>query len=188
KQRVEVKAATLDPRLQLSHCATPLDAFYPHERNRGSRITVGVRCEKPKPWSLYVSVSVKRYDQVISASRHLPKGHKIGREDLKTVEMEVAQLANHYINKPEHAIGMIVKRGIRAGKAIRSSNLHPPLIIRKGDSVSIISSTSGFDIRMSGKALVDGAKGERIKVQNLSSKRTVEGKVISEGLVQVGSL
>ena len=38
---------------------------------------------------------------------------------------------------------------------------------------------------MAGKALSDGARGERIKVKNSSSNRQIEATVIDHGIVEV---
>ena len=40
---------------------------------------------------------------------------------------------------------------------------------------------------MSGKALEDGVLGEQIRVQNLTSKRTIQGEVQSDGSVSIGT-
>ena len=42
-----------------------------------------------------------------------------------------------------------------------------------------------FMVRMTGKALQDGAIGEQIRVQNIASKRTIQGEVQANGSVAV---
>jgi flagella basal body P-ring formation protein FlgA len=39
---------------------------------------------------------------------------------------------------------------------------------------------------MTGKALEDGVIGEQIRVQNLSSKRTIQGEVQPDGSISIG--
>ena len=39
--------------------------------------------------------------------------------------------------------------------------------------------------RMAGEALQDGAKGEMIRVRNLSSRQELQGEVVAPGLVRV---
>ena len=46
--------------------------------------------------------------------------------------------------------------------------------------------TGAIAVRVSGIAMADGARGDRIKVKNLSSKRIVDGTVSNENLILVG--
>ncbi|MES9850143.1 MAG: flagella basal body P-ring formation protein FlgA, partial [Candidatus Thiodiazotropha sp.] len=48
----------LDHRLKLRQCDTPLKTFSPPGDSKMGRTSVGVRCESPAPWSLYVSAKV----------------------------------------------------------------------------------------------------------------------------------
>lgn len=49
----------------------------------------------------------------------------------------------------------------------------------------LIASVGTMEVRMAGKALADATKGQRIRVQNISSKRIVEGIVDSSGTVRI---
>jgi flagella basal body P-ring formation protein FlgA len=60
-----------------------------------------------------------------------------------------------------------------------------PILIRRGEKVSIIASTGTVTVRMEGKALEAGARGDVITVLNLSSKQKVEARVLAPGKVQV---
>jgi flagella basal body P-ring formation protein FlgA len=60
-----------------------------------------------------------------------------------------------------------------------------PTIIR-GQKVWLIAASPYLVVRMTGKALQDGAPGERIQVENTRSKRVVEGIVGNDGSVNIG--
>ena len=49
----------------------------------------------------------------------------------------------------------------------------------------MIAGTGGFQVRMSAVALSDGRVADRIRVQNLSSQRVIEGIVRSDNVVEV---
>jgi len=51
--------------------------------------------------------------------------------------------------------------------------------------VTLRAQTNALQIRVAGKALMDGALGQRIRVQNTASGRVVEGLVRSAELVEV---
>lgn len=63
--------------------------------------------------------------------------------------------------------------------------LEAPRLVRKGDLVTLLAEIAGVNVRMTGKALADGAAGTSIQVSNLSSQRVIEGTVIAEGVVKV---
>ena len=56
--RVVANPGALDSRLRLARCEQPLNAFAAPGGKLSGKITVGVRCDGPKPWSLYVPVQV----------------------------------------------------------------------------------------------------------------------------------
>ena len=58
-------------------------------------------------------------------------------------------------------------------------------LVHRGDRVTLSMKSGLVAVRVSGIAMSDGARGERVKVKNLSSKRTVDGTVGGENLVLV---
>ena len=71
------------------------------------------------------------------------------------------------------------------GGPVLSNMLKQPIILRRGESVSLLARSPTFEVRMEGKALMDGAVGDRVKVRNLRSKRIVEGRITETGTVLV---
>jgi flagella basal body P-ring formation protein FlgA len=90
-----------------------------------------------------------------------------------------------YLSSPEELVGQRLKHQLIAGRVITPSMLQADLMIRRGQSVTILVRSDSLNIRMSGKALTDGAANQRIKVENLASRRIVEGLVRSPEHVEV---
>jgi flagella basal body P-ring formation protein FlgA len=59
------------------------------------------------------------------------------------------------------------------------------LVIQHGQEVTLVAAAGGIEVRATGRALADGASGSRVKVQNLSSMKVVEGVVEGPDLVRV---
>jgi flagella basal body P-ring formation protein FlgA len=57
-------------------------------------------------------------------------------------------------------------------------------LVKRGQQVVLLAQTSSIIVKMSGKAMADGAAGEKIKVKNLSSDRVIEGIVTENGSVR----
>ncbi len=51
--------------------------------------------------------------------------------------------------------------------------------------MQIVASQGSLQVRMKGKALDNGARGDRIRVRNLSSGRQISGEMIASGVIQV---
>ena len=175
----------LDSRLRLSACGQKLETYLSPGGKLSGKTSVGVRCHGPKPWALYVPVTINIIDSVFKANRHLPKGHVIREQDIVSVEYNLSLLNYGYFNKKEDLLGKQVKRRLKQGKVISPNQITEPLMVKRGEKVSLISKSNHFAIRMSGEAMMNGVYGDRIRVKNTSSKRIIEGTVTRNGEVTV---
>lgn len=180
----EVSVSALDPRLQLSRCAAPLEAF----AASGTRITgagsVGVRCAAPKPWSVYVPVQVRQYAEVVVAARSLARGTQLGADDVRLVRQEVRGVTDYFADVRQ-VIGKQVKRPLAGGTVLTAQAVEPSRLVRRDQRVTILVLGAGLEVRMAGEALGDAGQGEPVKVRNLTSKRIVEGVATAPGVVTV---
>lgn len=182
---INTKIRPLDNRLTLTKCEQPLSAFTSSNINQNPRFSVGIKCSGQKPWSLYVAVNVEKIASLYVTSSPLSRGDVITRSKIQLVKRDINKLRRGYYRNKNELLGMVAKRSLRAGIIISSHHLTLPMIIKKGDSVDIIAKTSAILIRMQGKAMADGAKGQRIRVKNNSSKKIISAVVITTGVVKV---
>ena len=183
--RTTVKAGALDSRHLLAACSQPLEAFLRRGTKISARTVVGVRCEGLKPWKVYIPVDVVVTDAVLVARRTLPRGHVITRDDLAVEQRDVSRLISGYASDPRRLVGQQLKTQLIAGRILTPQMLQADLAIRRGQSVTLAVSNAGINIQMSGKALMDGALGQRIRVENSNSGRMVEGIVRSREHVEI---
>lgn len=180
-----VTVSPLDNRLRLKQCDQPLEAFtLPNARLSGN-LTVGVRCTSPKPWKLYVRARVQTFGNIVASSHPLNRGAVVTREDIKLVEHDTSMLSPGYITEPDKIVGKLMKQSVAADMVLKQSMVSAPKLIKRGEQVTILAEGKGLQVRMAGKALMDGAKGEVITVKNNSSKRDIEVEVIGAGLARV---
>lgn len=183
---LQINSGALDARLALQPCEVPLATFMPPGAKDIGNTTVGVRCEGSKPWLLYVPVTVSRWDQVWVAAHPLAKQDLVAFEDLRLTERDLAQLTRGYVTDLAQIIGKRLKSPVGEGTVLRPDLLETDNAINKGQRVTLVSGQGGLWVSMPGKALEAGGLGERIEVQNLASKKVVEGTVVDSGKVQVG--
>lgn len=180
-----IRPGKLDSRLKLRQCTQPLTAHLP-DGNRGiGRVTVSVKCTDHKPWSLYVPVLVSLFKEVLVAKESLPRGKLLQETDLKQMKYDLARLPHGYISEYADIAGMKLKRPLVAGAALTPNMIEKPRIISRGQRVTILVQVGGMEVRTSGKALAHGAAGERIAVENIKSRRKLEGTVLASGEVKI---
>jgi flagellar basal body P-ring formation protein FlgA len=180
-----IEVTPLDHRLRLTRCETPLTAFEPPGGVSIGRTTVGVSCQRPKPWSLYVSANVGVELPVVIAKRDIPRGAPIGNDDLALEVMDTAHLLRGHYTAIAEVTGQTLKRTLRRGQVVTPSMLKVRKTVRRGDQITILAGSGPIAVRGQGKALRDGNPGDLIPVVNLSSKKELKARVVSPGLVSV---
>ncbi len=185
KAEVQISVSKLDRRLRLPLCDHPLTVSFPSGKENQARITAGVSCHGDKSWTIYLSAKVSMMQQVLVASRALTRGSIITKKDFQLQARNITRLHQGFLQDPADAQGKTLKRNLRKGKVITPRLIATPLMVKKGNHITILADTSGINVRMAGKALTNGAMGDRIRVQNMSSKRELEAIVAAPGIVKV---
>lgn len=171
--------ATLDPALRLPRCASPLVA-----RVQGSH-SVEVSCPQDAGWRLFVPVRVRRSQTVLVLNRGIGAGQVISADAFVTETRDASRIVGAAVADPMQAIGQIARRTLTAGSVLSAGDLVAPRLIRRGDNVALVSRRGGVEVRMAGKALGDAGENERVMVENLSSRRVIQGTVDAGGDIWV---
>ena len=182
-----VTAAKLDPRLRVGSCDQPLQTFEQSATNLGERVTVGVRCAAANTWTLYVPVSVEVEIPVLVLRRALARRARVAMIDVEPQTRRVPGTAATFLQDTASLQGHRLKRSLPAGTALTVDMLVPDLVVRRGQQVTLIAASGPVEIRAQGHALTEGGVADRVRVQNISSLKVVEGVVESDGTVRVGS-
>jgi len=85
----------------------------------------------------------------------------------------------------DRAVGMQLRRQLRAGQAVKTADLLKPDLVQRDQSVTLTYEAPGIYLTMRGKALENGAEGDVVTVMNLQSKRTLSGTVTGRGQVSI---
>ena len=171
--------ASVDASLRLPACPSPLQA-----RATGNR-TVEVACPQAGGWKLFVPVTVRREQDVLVLARGVAAGEVLSAADIGSVRRDTARIAGAVLSDPQSAIGRVARRAMGAGTLLSAGDLVSPRIIRRGDSVALVSRRGGVEVRVAGKALADAGEADRVPVENLSSRRVVQGVATASGDVLV---
>ena len=169
--------ATLDPALRLPRCSGSLVA-----RVQGSN-SVEVSC--PDGWRLFVPVRVRRSQTVLVLSRGIAPGETITADAFIPETRDASRIVGAAVADPAQVLGRVARRMLSAGAVLSSTDLVAQRLIHRGDSVALVSRRGGVEVRVAGKALADAGENERVTVENLSSRRVVQGVVGPGGDVWV---
>jgi flagella basal body P-ring formation protein FlgA len=98
---------------------------------------------------------------------------------------DLSELPPGFFDDPAIAVGLTAARPISGGAIITNQQLVASKAVQRGQAVTLIADTGGMQVRMAGRALTDGLMNQRVKVQNLSSGKVVEGIARSEQVVEI---
>jgi flagella basal body P-ring formation protein FlgA len=181
---VEVEAGALDSRLQLAACPTPLDVNADLDRPSG-RLNARVDCRGANPWSIYVPVTIRVFRDVVVSTAPLERGQPIGPGDVTLEERDALANGGRMLLRLEDAIGRTPRRDLPSHAALGASALEMPVLVKRGERLSLASRTGGITVTATVEALGNGRMGEHIRVRNLQSQRVIEATVTGPGRAEV---
>lgn len=118
-------------------------------------------------------------------ARAMQRGEKITDADLEWQPVRETQAQFGVLTRREDIVGRQLRTIGRPGVPLRTTDVQREVVVAKGSLVTIVLRTGSLQLTAQGKALEDGGLGEAIKVTNLQSKLTVEGKVEGPSTVSV---
>lgn len=180
---VEIKSGLVDPQLKFTHCER-LEMFLPPGAKLWGNSTVGVRCETPEKWSLYVPVQVRVWADVVLSARALPRGQAIAVDDVAMQRLDLTQLQRGVFTDLQQVIGKVTKAAVSGGTPLRADLLRAAAVVVQGQQVRVVFSGQGFHVSSEGRALGNAGVGEPVQVRTASGK-LLKGIVSGPGVVQV---
>lgn len=180
--QVSVTVGAVEP-VQFPVCAK-LQAYLPVGAKLWGNATVGVRCAAGAEWSLFVPVAVRVQGPVVVATRPLPNGALLTREDLALQTAELTQLPSGVLSDVNEALGKTLTVGVNVGHALRQDMLRAALVIRQGQSVKLIAQGQGFKVSSEGRAMTNAAAGQTVQVK-AQNGQVLSGTARADGSVEV---
>jgi flagellar basal body P-ring formation protein FlgA len=122
---------------------------------------------------------------VLVTKQPMARGAILKPSDVAVEQRNAHDVPNDALTAPEQAIGMETKVALAAAAPLPRAALAAPIVVKKGDLVTLLVETPVLRLTVAGEALEPGAAGSAIKVMNRTSKQAVAGKVIEHGVVLV---
>jgi flagella basal body P-ring formation protein FlgA len=181
----QISSAQIDPRLQLAACTENLDIFSQSGEIKAGRNTIGIRCPGVNNWTIYSTVAVKSFGQVLILTKQLSRNDRVSPQHIATEMRDTSTLQRGYLTDAADILDQQATRVIPVGSVLYKSQFTAPTLIKRGERVSIQSGKAGLLITSTGVAMMDGTQGQQISVKNVSSQRVIQATVVNSGLVSV---
>lgn len=182
---VQVTAGALDSRLRLVECGRPLKASLPAGATFRARMTVAVSCPQGVTWTIYVPVSIETQTSVLVLRRAMARGARLTAADVEVQTRVVSGPGDAYLTDPAELERRTLKRPLGAGTALTADAMADDMLVKRGQQVTLLAVAGGMEVRARGVAMSDAPASGRVKVQNLSSRRVVEGIVETADVIRI---
>ncbi len=147
--------------------------------------SVRIHVDKNPARKINVTVPIQVWREVVLTAKPMVRGEPIDPDDLKVVAMDLAKAPVNAILDPADALGGFAGKAIAANTILRKDLVRIPPLVRKGDVVRVVAHSDGLTVSTNGLVKEDGVKGDRIRLINLSSSKTIYARVVEAGTVQV---
>ena len=160
------------------------DAVYEPRTKRFTAIIVAP-ANDPSAKRIRVSGRLIKVSSVPVLARRVMSGELIGKGDIKWINVRSARLQRDIILDASNLVGKTPKRGLRADKPVRASEVRRPLLVAKSSLVTIVLRVPSMLLTSQGRALEQGSNGDTIRVVNTQSNNVIEAQIIGHGRVMV---
>ena len=156
-----------------------LKVLEPEPRRIIGRINLRVRVKVEGEEFGWLTLSgwVDRFETVVCASRYLSRGTVLTPDDLAYERMNTSRMPAGVIRDLNDAVGKRLKRKLTPGNYLRQNMLSVPPLIQKGDKVKLVARSGNIKIVTFGIAKNAGGAGEQIRIENMTSKKIIMGRV-----------
>ena len=114
---------------------------------------------------------------VRTASRALPRGVEISPDDFTTREVWVGP----GLIPAEGVVGQVTARRLEPGTKIESADIEPPLVVERGEQITLHCVSGAIAIRSPARALGNARDGETLIVEMLGTGKKVTARANGAG-------
>jgi flagella basal body P-ring formation protein FlgA len=182
--KVNVLVGAIDSNMRLAQCPET-QVFLPTGSRAWGKTSVGVRCNAPSAWTIYVQATVSVLAQYLVAAAPLAQGQVVTSQDLLFESGDLTQLPAGVFTNQAQAIGRTVNISMNAGTVLRQEMLKISPVVQQGQTVKLTSSGNGFSVSAEGQAMSKANEGQVVQVK-VASGQIVTGIAHSGGQIEVG--
>jgi flagella basal body P-ring formation protein FlgA len=122
--------------------------------------------------------------RIVVPSHDIARGETISEGDLTFTTVDGSALMSGVPTRIEEIKGMQTRRMLSAGQPFRADDVRRPIVITKGQTVTMQFAAPGVELTAMGRAMSEGGVGDTVTVQNPVSYRMIAATVVAPGTVR----
>ena len=126
--------------------------------------------------------------RIVVPAHDIARGETIADSDLSYQNADAGQLGFGVVTSMNQLDGMQTRRVLRAGQPVRADDVRKPILVSKGQTITMIFAEPGLTLTATGRAMSEGGMGETVTVLNPVSYRQITGVVTGAGEVRAGDV
>ncbi|POF28197.1 flagellar basal body P-ring formation chaperone FlgA [Roseibium marinum] len=123
--------------------------------------------------------------EVVTLAQPLRRGDILNENDIAVIRLARSKVPAGAILDAAEIAGKEARTSLRANAPLARNDFRRPVLISRGEKVTVTYELLGMKLTSRAQAMDDGAKGDVIDVMNLHSRRIVPATVSSRGQVRV---
>lgn len=174
---ITVVTARAAPACSQNVAIEPVDTRFPQ------RMRFVARCNDVPGWRYEYAVRARITAMVAIAAAPVAANETLTDSQVTIERRDISNIADPVAN-PSEIIGKMSHRMLRAGDILRAGQLVSPILVKRGDAVTMVARLEGIEVSTAGEALDAGGQGAVVRVRNAGSGQVVRMRVAGPGTVE----
>jgi flagella basal body P-ring formation protein FlgA len=133
---------------------------------------------------LRASAAMAATVRIVVPAHDIARGDVIGESDLTYATVDGGALMSGVPTRMDEIKGMQARRVLSAGQPFRDQDVRRPIVVLKGQTVTMQFAAPGVELTAMGRAMSEGGVGDTVTVQNPASYRMIAATVTGPGTVR----
>lgn len=134
---------------------------------------------------LTLSGWVDRFAPIVVVRQDMPRHRVLTTADLVLKTVSISKAPTSVVTDIAQAVGKRLRIRVSQGDCLDSRMLENPPLVEKGDRIMILAKSGVLRVSTLGIAKGSGGSGDQIPVENVTTNKTVMGRVTSASTVEV---
>lgn len=169
--------------IKIKSCPSGFNVNFMNNAEQSS--TVEVSCSNWPAWHIYLPIDIQIFSKVAVARTMIVPGQTIKNNDIIMNPRNKNILYDGFFSSAAEVYGKVAYRIIQPNAVITQKNIHPPILIKKNQTILVVSKKNNVSVTMEGIAAENGYLHESIKVMNQSSQKMIDAVVVGPSKAEI---
>ena len=173
---VDLEFVGADPTIILSHELLPTIAVETSSFNR-ERQTFSATLRTADNKTIHYKGVAHKMVKIPVLNTAVRRGDNIKQSMITMIDIRENYITDDIALRANELLHMTPRKIVRANEPVKLSQLNKPVMVKRGDLVTMQLKSGPIALTALAKAMENGTKGDMIRLINMDSKRTLEAKI-----------